>query len=152
MVTPECAPAAKAGGLGDVVAGLSRELEIRGNAVEIILPKYASLRYSAIWRLEPSYTDLWVPWYGGAVQCTVWFGYVYGRKCFFIEPHVAANFFGRDRLYGYEDDAERFAFPPREFRNLAVNGMRADYSWSRPGREYLDIYQQIRRDVDGRRK
>jgi starch synthase len=29
MVASECAPAAKAGGLGDVVAGLSRELETR---------------------------------------------------------------------------------------------------------------------------
>ena len=48
MVAPECAPAAKAGGLGDVVSGLSRELELRGNAVEIILPKYAGLRYSDI--------------------------------------------------------------------------------------------------------
>ena len=93
--------AAKAGGLGDVVSGLSRELEIRGNAVEIVLPKYASMRYSDIWGLQPSYHDLWVPWYGGAVRCTVWFGFVNGRKCFFIEPHSAANFFGRDRLYGY---------------------------------------------------
>ncbi|HEY3953262.1 MAG TPA: glycogen/starch synthase [Streptosporangiaceae bacterium] len=42
MVTPECAPAVKTGGLGDVVSGLSRELELRGHAVEIILPKYAS--------------------------------------------------------------------------------------------------------------
>jgi len=110
MVAPECAPAAKAGGLGDVVSGLSRELEIQGNAVEIILPKYGSLRYSAIWSLAPCYQDLWVPWYGGAVRCTVWFGYAHGLKCFFIEPHAAANFFGRGRLYGYEDDAERFAF------------------------------------------
>ena len=70
MVAPECAPAAKAGGLGDVVAGLSRELEIRGNAVEIILPKYASMRYADIWDLQPSYHDLGVPWYGGAVHCT----------------------------------------------------------------------------------
>ena len=110
MVAPECAPAAKAGGLGDVVSGLSRELELRGNAVEIILPRYASMRYSDIWGLQPSYHDLWVPWYGGAVRCTVWFGYANGRKCFFIEPHSAADFFGRDRLYGYWDDAERFAF------------------------------------------
>jgi starch synthase len=110
MVAAECAPAAKAGGLGDVVSGLSRELEIRGNAVEIILPKYAGLRYSDIWGLAPSYHDLQVPWYGGAVGCTVWFGYAHGRKCFFIEPHPAADFFGRDRLYGYGDDAERFAF------------------------------------------
>src|SRR5215469_7126908 len=110
MVAPECAPAAKAGGLGDVVSGLSRELEIRGNAVEIILPKYDGLRHSDIWGLEPSYHDLWVPWYGGTVRCTVWFGYAKGHKCFFIEPHPAASFFGRDRLYGYEDDPARFAF------------------------------------------
>jgi len=110
MVAAECAPAAKAGGLGDVVSGLSRELEIRGNAVEIILPKYASLRYSEIWGLAPSYRDLWVPWYGGGVRCTVWFGYANGRKCFLIEPHSPGNLFGRDRMYGYGDDAERFAF------------------------------------------
>ena len=110
MVAPECAPTAKAGGLGDVVSGLSRELELRGHAVEIILPKYASLRYSEIWGLQPSHHDLQVPWDGGAVRCTVWFGYADGRKCFFIEPHSATGFFDRDRLYGYADDAERFAF------------------------------------------
>jgi starch synthase len=91
MVAPECAPAAKAGGLGDVVSGLSRELELRGNTVEIILPKYASMRYSDIWDLEPSYRDLWVPWYGERVNCTVWFGFANGRKCFFIEPHSGAT-------------------------------------------------------------
>jgi starch synthase len=32
----------QAGGLGDVVFGLSRELELRGSAVEIVLPKYNS--------------------------------------------------------------------------------------------------------------
>ena len=37
----------------------------------------------------------------------------------FIEPHSAANFFGRDRLYGYWDDAERFAF----FSKAAVEFM-----------------------------
>ena len=68
MVAPECAPAAKAGGLGDAVSGLIRELELRGNAVEIILPKYATLQYSEIWDLKPSYDDLWVPWSGGAVS------------------------------------------------------------------------------------
>ena len=68
MVAPECAPAAKAGGLGDVVSGLSRELELCGNAVEIILPKYASMRDSDVWNLQPSYHDLQVPWYDGAVR------------------------------------------------------------------------------------
>ncbi|NJD08100.1 MAG: hypothetical protein FIA97_16630, partial [Methylococcaceae bacterium] len=40
QITPELAPVAKVGGLADVVFGLSNELEIRGNSVEIILPKY----------------------------------------------------------------------------------------------------------------
>jgi starch synthase len=40
MVSAELAPVAKVGGLADVVFGLSRELEVRGHAVEIILPKY----------------------------------------------------------------------------------------------------------------
>ena len=110
MVAPECAPAAKAGGLGDVVFGLSRELEIRGNTVEIVMPKYACMRYGDIWDLQISHNDLWVPWHGGVVHATVWFGYVHGRKCFFVEPHSADNFFGRDRLYGYPDDIDRFTF------------------------------------------
>jgi starch synthase len=74
MVASECAPAAKAGGLGDMVSGLARELEFRGHAVEIILPKYDRLHHSDIWDLQPSHHDLWVPWYDGAVRCTVWFG------------------------------------------------------------------------------
>ena len=68
MVAAECAPAAKAGGLGDVVAGLSRELEQLGHDVEVIVPKYASMRYSDVWNLQPSYHDLQVPWYDGAVR------------------------------------------------------------------------------------
>ena len=40
MVASECAPAAQAGGLGQVIFGLSRELELRGHAVEVIIPKY----------------------------------------------------------------------------------------------------------------
>ncbi|NUR30186.1 MAG: glycogen synthase [Catenulispora sp.] len=110
MVASECAPVAKAGGLGDVVFGLSHELEIRGHAVEIILPKYAGMRHGDVWDLQPSYHDLWVPWYGGKIACTVWFGHVHGRKCFFIEPHSGDNFFGRERMYGYDDDELRFAF------------------------------------------
>jgi starch synthase len=110
MVTPECAPAAYAGGLGDVVFGLSRELEIRGHAVEIILPRYDSLDVTQIWGWTLAYNDLWVPWYGGAIHCSVWFGYVCGRKCFFIEPHSRDNFFNRGTIYGSLDDAMRFAF------------------------------------------
>lgn len=109
-VTPELAPVAKVGGLADVVFGLSNEMEIRGNHVEIILPKYDSLRYDHVWGMTEAYQDLWVPWYGGAIHCTVYFGFVHGRKCFFIEPHSQDNFFNRGCIYGFHDDILRFAF------------------------------------------
>ena len=56
-------PVVQVGGLADVVYGLSRELEIRGNAVEIILPMYETLRHDRIWGLSIAYNELWVPWY-----------------------------------------------------------------------------------------
>lgn len=110
QISPELAPLAKVGGLADVVTGLSRELEIRGNSVEIILPKYDCMRYDQVWGLCITFEDLWVPWYGGHVHCTVWFGFVHGRKCFFIEPHSPDNFFNRGSIYGFDDDILRFAF------------------------------------------
>ena len=110
MVAAECAPVAHAGGLGDVVFGLSRELELRGHAVEIVLPKYDCLRYDRIDGLTVAYGDLSVPWFSGAIRCTVWFGWVDGRKCFFIEPHSVDHFFERGHLYGSDDDVARFAF------------------------------------------
>lgn len=110
VVTSECAPVAKVGGLADVVYGLSRELEIRGNAVEIILPKYDCLWYDQIWGLTVAYENLWVPWFNGAIRCTVWFGFVHGRKCFFIDPHSDDNYFNRGVFYGHYDDPMRFAF------------------------------------------
>jgi starch synthase len=110
MVASECVPVAKVGGLGDVVFGLSRELEIRGHAVEIILPKYDCMRYDHIWGLQVTYENLWVPWFNYHIRCTVWFGFVHGRKCYFIEPHSPDNFFNRGTYYGCIDEHMRFAF------------------------------------------
>jgi starch synthase len=110
MIASELAPVAKVGGLGDVVFGLSRELELRGDAVEIILPKYNNMRYDQIWGLTKTYENLMVPWFGGAIPASVWFGFVHGRKCFFIDPHSPDNFFNRGVYYGQNDDVMRFAF------------------------------------------
>ncbi|MFO7759999.1 MAG: glycogen synthase [Desulfobia sp.] len=110
MITTECVPYAKVGGLADVVYGLSRELEIRGNSVEIILPKYGSSRYDHVWGLTLDYNDLWVPWFDGAIHCSVFFGFVHGRKCFFIDSHSQDNFFNRGYYYGYPDETMRMAF------------------------------------------
>lgn len=110
MVTPEIAPAAKVGGIADVVAGLSQELAMRGNTVEIILPKYDCMRYDQIKDLGICYQDLWVPWNGGFIHSSVWSGEVLGRRCYFIDPHSAENFYNRRCIYGNNDDVIRFAF------------------------------------------
>ena len=110
QVASECAPVIKAGGLGDVVYGLSRERANRGHAVEIILPKYDCMRYDHIWGLHDAYRELWVPWYGAAVHCSVYCGWVHGQLCFFIEPHDEEGWFNRGHYYGSDDDPMRFAF------------------------------------------
>lgn len=110
MVSSECAPVAKTGGLGDVVEGLSRELSVRGHDVEIILPMYDCMRYDRIWGLTKTFADLMVPFHGTAIHCDVYFGFADGNKCFFIQPHSEQNFFNRGVYYGHRDDPERFAF------------------------------------------
>ncbi|PSR12769.1 glycogen synthase GlgA [filamentous cyanobacterium CCP3] len=110
QIASECAPVIKAGGLGDVVYGLSTELEHRGHCVEIILPKYDCMRYDHIWGLHDAYRDLIVPWFGTDIRCDVLCGWVYGRLCFFIEPKSWEMFFNRGCYYGCDDDPMRFAF------------------------------------------
>ena len=127
QIASECAPVIKAGGLGDVVYGLSREIETRGHAVEIILPMYDCMRYDHVWGMHDAYKDLWVPWQGGAIHCSVFCGWVHGRQCFFIQPHSGDNFFIRGYYYGALDDHMRFAFFSKaaiEF--MLVSGKRPD--------------------------
>lgn len=109
-IAPEMAPVAKVGGLADVVFGLTGELGSRGNQVEVILPLYDTLRRDHVWDLQEAYRDLWVPWYDGAIHCTVFSGHVHGRNCFFIESHSQDDFFNRGSIYGFEDDVLRYAF------------------------------------------
>jgi len=71
--SPGTRPCGKGGGLADVVFGLSNELEIRGNSVEIILPKYDCLRYDHIWGLCEVYKDLWVLGTAARSTATVFF-------------------------------------------------------------------------------
>jgi starch synthase len=118
MVAAECAPVAKAGGLGDVVLGLSNELAARGNAVEVVLPKYDSLRHEHLRDLRKVHRGLWVPFHDKWIHCDVYSGFVDGLNCFLVESHSPHKFFDRGRLYGEPDDTERFAFFSRAVMEL----------------------------------
>jgi len=108
MVSAECAPVAKAGGLGDFIHGLGRELMACGHEVEIVLPKYDVLRYECIQGLRPVRRDLWVPFERETIHCDVESGQVDGLRCLFVDVHSRHGFFNRGRIYGDVDDAERF--------------------------------------------
>ncbi len=109
MVSAECAPVAKAGGLGDFIHGLARELVLRGHRVEVLLPRYDSLRFDLIEGLTPIHTDLPVPFFDEVIPCRVDQGRVDGVDCLFIDPQSSHGFFQRGRIYGETDDPARFA-------------------------------------------
>lgn len=63
MVCSELAPLAKTGGLADAVTGLSNALCERGHDVRVLLPKYSTLRATAVTELQSAdgayrYTEL----------------------------------------------------------------------------------------------
>jgi len=127
MVSAECAPVAKAGGLGDFIHGLSRELSLRGHRVEVFLPKYDSLRYDLIEGLRPVHLDLQVPYFDEVVPCQVDQGRVDGVDCLFIDPRSSHAFFERGRIYGEGDDDARFAlFCSAVLEFLHQSGRRPD--------------------------
>ena len=92
MISPECAPVAKVGGLADVVYGLSRDQQRRGAILDVILPKYDCLRYKTIERLTEIITDLNVPWNGGSIRCSVWSGMVKGLQCRFRTTRILRRY------------------------------------------------------------
>jgi len=110
MVGAECAPVAKAGGLGDVIHGLSRALIAQGHQVEVVLPRYDCLRSDLIEDPRTEVEHLPVPFYGEEVPCRIDSGRVHGIPCYFVAPRSDHRFFDRGRIYGETDDAGRFAF------------------------------------------
>ncbi len=109
-LTSELAPIAKVGGLGDVLYGLSKELLKQGHNLEIILPKYDTIRYDLIKNLKVCYRDLWS--YDGPYRYnnSVWSCEVNGLTVFLIEPHHPHYFFSRGTVYGCPDDIDRFLY------------------------------------------
>ncbi|MDR3211930.1 MAG: glycogen synthase GlgA [Planctomycetota bacterium] len=108
MITPEVAPCAKVGGLGDVVQGLGRELEKRGHKVEIIAPMYSCMRYETIEDLHEVYGELWCPHYNQWRSEKVFQGRVGGGlTANFI---TGGDYTQRPAIYGYNDDLQRFSY------------------------------------------
>lgn len=110
QVAAEFAPLAKAGGLGEVVVGLSRELTRVHETVEVILPKYNFIPSHSLSNLQVEVTDFKAFENGSQRSNTMWRAAAEGCSLHLLEPHHPAGYFSRDKIYGYEDDIARFLY------------------------------------------
>ncbi len=106
FVTPEAAPFAMTCGLSDIIASLPRELRDKEHDVRVIMPKYSVIPDGYTSRMHPVLeTTVSVSW--RQQFCGVKKLESGGVPFYFIDNE---QYFRRDGLYCYPDDAERFVF------------------------------------------
>lgn len=108
FISAEVAPFAKTGGLGDIGGSLPKALHELGHDVRVVMPAYRNI--------ESGYPDVVstgitfsVPTGIGPIQAGLFEGTLPDSDVpvYFIAEQFLFN---RDKIYGYEDDAYRFAF------------------------------------------
>jgi starch synthase len=104
-VSAECYPVAKAGGLGDVVGALPKYQNRIGHTAKVVMPMYRTkFLYDNTWELVHE---------GGTYLGNNWFRYAVIKektnKLDFDLYLIDINgLLDREKVYGYEDDTERF--------------------------------------------
>ncbi|HPD99641.1 MAG TPA: glycogen/starch synthase [Bacillota bacterium] len=106
QLSSECYPYIKTGGLADVVGSLAEEFSDMGIKSQVMLPLYPQIKekYNLFLELKVSNSVKYdnkfykVNLYSITNSNTVYY---------FVESY---DFFERDKIYGYEDDGDRFAF------------------------------------------
>lgn len=104
-VSAECYPVAKAGGLGDVVGALPKYQCKSGHVAKVVMPMY---------RTKFLYDNAWTVDFKGSANLGSWFFEFtiikevtnkLGFDLFLVDINGLLD---RQKIYGYEDDAERF--------------------------------------------
>jgi starch synthase len=121
FLSAEVKPFAKTGGLGDVCGSLPQALHALGNDVRVVMPAYRNIEEklargeNGLRALPP----LPVPLGFGALTAGVFEGRLPESEVpiYFIAEQ---SLFNRAEIYGYEDDAYRFAFFSRAALQLTV--------------------------------
>ncbi len=104
-VSAECYPVAKAGGLGDVVGALPKYQAAMGHTAKVVMPMY---------RTKFLYQNDWVIDFKGHTNLgTWWFDFTVikektnklGFDLYLVDINGLLD---REKVYGYDDDTERF--------------------------------------------
>lgn len=118
FLSAEVAPFAKTGGLGDVGGSLPKALHEMGHDVRVVMPAYPKIEagYPGV---APMPGTLRVPTGVGRLLAGVFQGTLPNSQVpvYFI---AEGNLFNRPSLYGYGDDAYRFAFFSRAALELTL--------------------------------
>src|SRR5262245_11463035 len=129
MIAAEVAPFAKTGGLGDVAGALPKALAAMGHDVRVVMPAYPAQERAASTGsqgIAPLSGELKVPLGTGPLPAGILRGtlpWIEVPGYFVAERHL----FDRPNIYGYDDDAYRFAFLGRAALELATAlGFRPD--------------------------
>jgi starch synthase len=125
FMSAEAAPFAKTGGLGDIGGSLPKALRAMGHDVRVFMPAYQNIEagYPGVGSMP---LQLNVPTGSGVIQAGAFDGKLPGSDVpvYFIAHH---DLFNRPNIYGYWDDAYRFAFFSKAAFELTLSiGWRPD--------------------------
>ena len=130
MLASEVAPFAKTGGLADVAGSLPKALAALGHDVRVVMPAYSAIEAAAVsgrWGVVTDPVQLRVPIGGGLAPAGIFRAHLPDSDVpvYFVAERAL---FDRPNLYGYGDDAYRFAFFSRAALDLAIGawGWRPD--------------------------
>ena len=104
-VSAECYPVAKAGGLGDVVGALPKYQNNSGHIAKVVMPMYCTnFLYENVFEVVHK---------GGFWMGNAWYNYTVikestNRLGFDLYLIDINNLLDRQKVYGYDDDTERF--------------------------------------------
>jgi starch synthase len=105
FISSECTPLAQTGGLGDVVAGLSKALRKRGHDARVIMPLYGNIDR---FKYGITYSRSCCVHFGHGEE--IWVGVFEGKlgdvPIWFVDYE---RYFGRATIYDGDEDAYRFA-------------------------------------------
>lgn len=110
LAASEVVPYAKTGGLADVAGALPKALAKLGCDISVVMPRYSNIKTG-----ELLIENLSVPFAYKTKNCSIWYEKQGEVSVYFVD---SPEYFWRDGLYGFRDDAERFAYFSRAVLEL----------------------------------